>query len=140
MKMMRLLVLFSVLFFGFTLLFSGLLTADDEVPDFIELGKGVYKHPRKPLVPFEHLMHAEDFGVDCKECHHVYEDGENVWEMGDPVMKCEECHDLSESIGNVKNLRLAFHKNCKGCHRELVKEGSSDTAPYRKCSGCHIRD
>ena len=115
---------------------AGGLVADD-IPDFIELDKDVYKRNRKGPVPFEHEMHAEDYERACTECHHDYRDGENVWKEGDPVQKCKECHDPSKSKGDVKKLRLAFHKNCKGCHRALKKEGISEDAPYRKCSGCH---
>ncbi len=125
--------LLACFFFSFTF---GVLVAD-EMPAFIEIDQGVYKSDRKGPVPFEHEMHMADFEIACNKCHHVYKDGKNVWEGGDPVKKCASCHDPIKSKGDVKNLRLAFHKNCKGCHRELKKEGISDDAPFRKCSGCH---
>jgi len=109
----------------------------NEIPDFIELDQDLYKSNRKGPVPFEHGMHTEDYEVVCNKCHHIYKDGNNVWKEADPVQKCEACHDPSESKGDIKKLRLAFHKNCKGCHKELKKEGISDEAPYRRCSDCH---
>ena len=125
-------VLLAVLFF----LTSGGLIAD-EIPDFIELNKDASQYNWKGPVPFEHAMHAEDYGVSCNECHHVYIDGTNVWKEGDPVQKCAACHDPSKNKGDIKKLRLAFHKLCKGCHRQLKKEGISDEAPYRTCRDCH---
>jgi hypothetical protein len=124
----------AALLAGMVFLGLGALTAT-EVPDFIELGKD--KSNRKGPVPFEHLMHAEDYGLSCKECHHVYKDGKNVWEEGDPVQKCSACHNPSETKGKVLKLRLAFHRNCKGCHKKLAQEGISEEAPYRKCNDCH---
>jgi hypothetical protein len=136
MKTKRSLISFTALGVCLVFLAIGGLMAT-EMPDYIELDKDVYQSNRKGPVPFEHLMHAEDYEVACNECHHVYEEGKNVWEEGDPVQKCGECHDPSETKGDVKKLRLAFHKNCKNCHKKLVKEGISDAAPYRKCNDCH---
>jgi hypothetical protein len=106
-------------------------------PDEITLEDEGYKSNRRGPVYFSHLNHAEDYGVLCEDCHHHYQDGENVWEEGDPVKRCAECHDPRETKGKIKNLKLAFHKNCKNCHRELAKEGITKDAPYRKCSDCH---
>jgi hypothetical protein len=126
-------IILACFFFSFAF---GVLIAD-EMPVFIEIDQDVYKSNRKGPVPFEHEMHMADFEIACNKCHHVYEDGKNVWEEGDPVEKCASCHDPIKSEGNVKNLRLAFHKNCKGCHRKLKEEGISDDAPFRECRGCH---
>lgn len=125
---------------GFFFMTTGGLVAEEmEMPEFIELDQDLYGADRKGPVPFEHEVHTEFFEVACEECHHVYEEGENVWEEGDPVQKCSACHDPLESEGEVKNLRLVFHRNCKGCHMQLKKEGISEDAPYRRCSGCHQR-
>ena len=113
-----------------------LLSADD-VPDEITINNEGYKSKKRGPVQFSHLSHSEDYDVACNECHHDYEDGENIWEEGDPVNKCIDCHDPAESDGNIKNLRLSFHRNCKICHKNLAKEGISEDAPFKKCSGCH---
>ncbi|MGD2127091.1 MAG: cytochrome c3 family protein [Desulfobacteraceae bacterium] len=120
-----------IVFFG-----SGLLTAQ-EIPEEIILDQEVYKPNRKGPVTFSHQGHAEDYEVACNECHHFYEDGKNIWEEGDYVEKCYSCHDPFDSEGNIKKLRIAFHKNCKGCHKRMKKEGISDEAPYRNCKDCH---
>jgi len=104
-----------------------------EMPEEMMIDNEGYKSDRKGPVPFSHQTHAEDYGLSCDECHHVYESGKNVWEEGDEVQKCTTCHDPKESKGDVKKLQLAFHRNCKNCHRE---SGSED-APYKTCYGCH---
>lgn len=128
-----------------TLLFSILLIfclgalKATEMPEEIILNKDVYGSNRKGPVTFSHQMHGEDYDVACSECHHIYEEGKNIWEDGDPVEPCASCHDPFEDEGNAKKLRTAFHLNCKGCHKQLKKEGISDEAPYRKCTDCHER-
>jgi hypothetical protein len=104
-----------------------------EMPVEMMIDNQGYKSDKKGPVPFNHQAHSEDYGLSCDECHHVYESGKNVWEEGDEVQKCKECHDPKESKGDVKKLQLAFHRNCKDCH----KESGSDDAPYRKCYACH---
>ncbi len=117
-------------------LIVGPLSADDMPEDILIENEG-YATDRKGPVSFSHLSHSEDYGVECRECHHIYEDGENVWDESDEVQKCRECHIPTENRGKVKKLKIAFHRKCKNCHRKLTKEGMSDDAPYRKCSDCH---
>jgi hypothetical protein len=119
----------------------GVLTAADcsyDVDDIIIDNKDGYERARQGPVPLTHKAHVEDYGVSCMECHHVYEDGKNVWKEGDPVQKCSECHDYNEDRGNAKKLQTAFHANCQGCHREVAKDGN-ENAPTRKCTDCHKR-
>jgi hypothetical protein len=133
-------LILSILFIiiSFAVPFSLLPAAEEqEFPEEITIHNEGYEADRKGPVAFAHLDHAESYEVACKECHHDYSDGENLWEEGDYVPKCSECHDPIQSDGNVKNLRLAFHKNCKNCHRDMVKQEISEDAPYQKCSGCH---
>ncbi|MFC1580359.1 cytochrome c3 family protein [Thermodesulfobacteriota bacterium] len=130
--------LFIAVISVFILLGAGHITAgEQEVPEEIELDSDVYKTNRRGPVTFTHLDHTEDYEVGCKECHHEYKDGKNVWEEGDPVKKCAACHDPNRNQGNVKKLSIAYHKNCKTCHRNLVQRGDSEDAPYRKCTDCH---
>lgn len=104
-----------------------------EMPEKILIYDESYTSHRKGPVPFSHQAHAEDYGLSCDECHHRYENGKNVWEEGDEVQKCSACHDAKESKGEVKKLQIAFHRNCKDCH----KESGSEDAPYKTCYGCH---
>ncbi len=133
--------LFFVLICGVVLLSAGNITADEqEPPEEVVLDSDVYKTNRRGPVTFSHLNHAEDYEVACNQCHHEYKDGKNIWEEGDPVKKCASCHDPNRNQGNAKKLSIAYHKNCKTCHRDLAKSGASKDAPYRKCSDCHERD
>jgi hypothetical protein len=104
-----------------------------EMPEKIVIDNKGYKSDRKGPVPFNHQAHAEDYGIACDECHHVYQNGKNVWEEGDEVQKCSACHDPKESKGDVKKLQIAFHTNCRNCH----KESGSEDAPWKTCYGCH---
>ncbi len=115
-----------------------------DAPDTITIKPGIWKEPTKTPVKFEHKKHAEDYKVACTECHHVFQDGKNVWKQGDPVKKCEECHTEATIQGEKKlppdqkklNLKLAFHDNCISCHKKLKKDKPDTTAPV-VCAGCH---
>ncbi len=60
----------------------------------------------------------------------------NIWSPWGKTKKCSECHDPNEKKGNVVKLQVAYHKNCKGCHKEerIYKD---DYLAYRKCTKCH---
>jgi len=111
-------------------------TEEQEVPDEISIDNTVYKTDRKGSVLFSHSEHADGYVESCDGCHHEYKDGQNIWEEGQPVKKCSSCHDPSKRDGKIRKLNIAFHKNCKGCHRELAREGGTQ-APYRQCTDCH---
>ncbi len=87
----------------------------------------------KPSVVFTHLNHWKKYNTPCTSCHHRYENGENVWKRGDPIQKCNTCHQKEDHDGVVK-LKTAFHRQCKGCHKNLVDAGKE--VPYR-CTDCH---
>jgi hypothetical protein len=110
---------------------------EQEMPGEIYLEHKVYKTDRKGPVRFSHSEHADGYVESCDECHHEYKDGENIWEEGKPVKKCSACHDPSKSEGSVKKLNIAFHKNCKGCHKKFAKEEGGTEAPYKQCTDCH---
>jgi hypothetical protein len=111
-------------------------TEEQEVPDEISIDNTVYKTDRKGSVLFSHSEHADGYVESCDGCHHEYKDGQNIWEEGQPVKKCFSCHDPSKRDGRIRKLNIAYHKNCKGCHRELAREGGTQ-APYRQCTDCH---
>ena len=111
-------------------------TEEQEVPDEISINNEVYKTDRKGSVLFSHSEHADGYVESCDGCHHEYKDGQNIWEEGQPVKKCSSCHDPSKRDGRTRKLNIAYHKNCKGCHRELAREGGTQ-APYRQCTDCH---
>ena len=125
---------------GFFLLTTSALIADndsEELPDEILIDNDEYNQNRKGPVLFSHLSHAEDYDITCEECHHDYYDGTNAWEEGDPVIKCIECHDPTDSDEEVKKLKIAYHRNCIGCHKKVFEEEISEDAPRTRCYDCH---
>jgi len=84
----------------------------------------------RPAAAFPHALHTDKAGIDCLECHHVYnEAGENIWDDSSET-ECAECHKI-EADGKMMPLMKAFHTNCKGCHE---KENGPLT-----CGECHPR-
>jgi hypothetical protein len=116
---------------------TGLLIATD-APDEISIYADAIKTHKKGPVNLTHKKHHVDYKIACTECHHVYQEGKNIYKEGDPVQKCQECHDAEKSEGNVKKLMLAYHKNCQGCHKELEKAGKK-SGPTKKCNDCHAK-
>lgn len=134
--------LLAVIFSCTLFLAVGVLTAAD-VPDKVVLspeGKG-YKRIMKGPVKLSHKKHSEDYKAACTDCHHVYEDGKNVWKQGDEVQACSDCHEMKRTKqdgATVYKLKNAFHKNCaKSCHTELKNEGKPSGPIYAKCNDCH---
>ena len=105
------------------------------VSDEIIIENQGYETDRKKPVKFSHKRHMGEYDIACVKCHHVYQDGKNIWKEGDPVEKCADCHDPTEDQDDVMKLQTTYHNNCKNCHKEVSKEGKE--APYQKCSDCH---
>jgi hypothetical protein len=113
---------------------AGILVASD-VPDKVTIENEGYKKDKKPAVHLSHTAHSGEYKVDCTDCHHLYEDGKNVWKEGDSVQKCSECHDPNKKQDTTIKLQNAYHKNCKNCHKEV--DLASKKAPSKKCTDCH---
>jgi hypothetical protein len=122
----------------FWVAFSG---AAVECPDDITINNEGWPKDKYEPAKLSHKKHVSEYSVQCKDCHHVYKDGKNVWEEGQAVQKCSECHnvyklgkDLREASEDEKKLSLykAYHDNCKGCHKEKEK------GPV-KCTECHAK-
>lgn len=75
---------------------------------------------------FNHKDHSGKYQVPCAECHHVFEDGKNVWQEGMPVQKCTECHDDPGPQGH-ENLGVGV----------LLKKMCSKIDPHPGCGRCH---
>lgn len=84
-------------------------------------------------VLFRHQPH-EAAGLSCTACHHNYVRGRNIWREGQPVPSCESCHQVQPQAGRL-DLKNAFHRQCKGCHLNLRKNGRA--AGPIKCQECH---
>jgi len=82
---------------------------------------------------FTHDSHMES--LDCKDCHHRFENGKNVIEEdeidGSDAMRCRTCHNEDSSI----DAKQAFHRQCITCHRAYKNEGKA-SGP-RTCGTCH---
>ncbi len=129
---------------GLMFLTVGVLTAGDQPapPDDIVIENTGYKSDKKGGVKLSHKKHSDKkenkgYGVTCTECHHEYKDGKNVWKEGQAVKKCSECHSPLKKQGEALKLNLAYHKNCKDCHKKIVEQDSSKEAPFKKCNDCH---
>jgi len=111
------------------------------------LSSDLWEKHTKGAPIFTHEKHVKVHKIMCNECHHVYKDGENIWKEGMPVDKCETCHNEATIKGEKKlpqdvqkkNLKLAFHGNCKGCHKDLKKENPETSAPVT-CKQCHPKN
>jgi hypothetical protein len=133
-----------VILTGLLFLAVGALTAADKptsatteaVSDEIIIQNKGYTKDKKGGVKLTHKKHNIDYKIACDECHHVYEDGKNVWKEGDKVDKCSACHNPKKKDGEVIKLQNAFHRNCKNCHKALLKE-EKPTGPFKKCNDCH---
>ncbi len=67
-------------------------------------------------VTFDHGAHKSQ---GCKTCHH----------KGLSAGTCKDCHGVDDAAPSAKD---AFHKQCKGCHKEM------DKGPT-KCRECHVK-
>ena len=113
----------------------GMKAVSTGIADEIIIENQGYTEDKKKPVRLSHKKHAEEYEMACNSCHHIYEEGENVWKQGDQVEKCVACHDPVKDQGNVIKLQSAFHKNCRDCHKEMSQKGKE--APYKKCTDCH---
>ena len=72
---------------------------------------------------FTHERHTKEYGTACNACHHVYEDGKNVWREGMPVKRCSECHDdpalqgKEALVAGYQLKKMVPDPNCRDCHR-----------------------
>jgi hypothetical protein len=123
-------ILLSLL--GLLLVYMGIVIAADLPKEIVIENKG-YSLDTKGPVTFQHAKHTVDLKIACTDCHHVYKDGKNTLQKGQPIQKCSACHDVKESKGNTKKLQLAYHTNCKDCHKTLKK------GPVDKCTDCHAK-
>ena len=115
-----------------------------DYPSEIVLISSLWKKHSKGPVKLTHRKHFKTYGISCNECHHIYQKGKNIWQPGMPVKKCETCHNDPTIKGEsglppgsrIRNLKLAFHKNCQMCHRKLKQQDKERKAPTA-CGECH---
>jgi hypothetical protein len=119
-------------------------------PDIIIMNSKVYEKHTKGLVTFQHKKHFTSYRYRnhkyiCKDCHHIYEEGVNVWKEGKPVQKCYECHKEAKApqgkdaprLSTIEKIRKyhysAIHEQCIGCHKWRARPDFGATA----CKDCH---
>jgi len=129
-----------------SLIACGLLSAEPcSPPDVATISSKLWPERKFKDVSFSHKKHAQEYGIACTDCHHVFKDGKNVWTEGQETQKCDACHTfaktgkgLADAKPEEKKLSLwnAFHNNCKGCHAKYNKEKDTQAAPI-KCLDCH---
>ena len=98
---------------------------------------GGLRGKKRPTVNFPHNLHVEK-GLSCKDCHHLYEKGENVLDEsklteGNKEIRCSTCHGPKSRL----NLERAYHGQCISCHKKPLKDQKK--IPTRYCGGCHVR-
>lgn len=80
-----------------------------------------------------HKKHQEDYGVDCRECHH-----KNT-EIEPEPQNCADCHEPGAPTnkkaeeGTPPNLADAVHARCLTCHEEMF------AAKAKGCAQCHTQ-
>ena len=101
-------------------------------------------------VQFDHQMHtyvADSCGVchhthmtksemDCGGCHdisaHQFKEA-----VSSSFLSCEMCHsDLDPENPGMPSLKVAYHKQCLGCHMDM---GSVGESPEGCTQQCHAR-
>jgi hypothetical protein len=142
----RFLTILAVAVLMGTVVFLGLSGAAQEVADTFVIKSKLWKEHTKSGVEFSHKKHSEEYGAKCVACHHVIENGKNVWKEGDKVQKCMECHNEPTIKGEKKlpkdkqklNLKLAYHNNCQVCHKKLKRKDREKYADIPiTCIKCH---
>jgi hypothetical protein len=143
------------------LLAVGLLVGMAWAADVIKMENKAYEKHTKPIVEFNHKMHAEDyaqkhadfFKKGCGECHHD-DAGKPLTNLkaDASVQGCIECHSKpgpkpkGEKLSDKEELAYhteALHANCRGCHKDYNKaeglkskdEGYAPTS----CTKCHTK-
>ncbi len=122
--------------------------AGTKVDDVIQMNNAKYKKHKKGISVFTHKKHAEDYKIDCGDCHHD-KDGKPITglKMGDDVQNCIDCHSKASKAKAPKGKKMskkekrayhadAIHQNCISCHKKWNKENKSKAAPA-SCKGCH---
>ncbi len=99
---------------------SSFALATDKGPEVMKL------EAKKGVVTFKHREHQKR--TECGECHHGPD--HSVYKEGMKIQKCAECHKKDFKNKKLNKPMKAFHKNCKGCHKQMKK------GPV-KCKECH---
>ncbi len=75
---------------------------------------------------FDHDAHVDWYGLDCTDCHHMYDE-----DSDDEPQNCNACHGETGD-DYMPGLKDSYHQQCIECH---VDFGSGPTT--ENCSDCH---
>jgi len=125
---------------------AGLAAEENAMPEVMELED----------VSFPHQMHFDDFGIECRECHHETDAAklespheeyfEDFWidcqtchhESRAPrePQRCSHCHhDSPFNIADeTRSSKVVIHQSCWSCH-EVGKGAEASTT----CGVCHAK-
>lgn len=109
---------------------AGLALAQDD--NMVINSKALGQHTR-PLVKFPHAKHSDKL-ADCTTCHHDFAPNGNRGSSEGQF--CSECHSAQPTARNSVSLVMAFHKQCKECHRYAA--GKGQPAGPVMCGDCHV--
>lgn len=102
-------------------------------------------------VRFDHSMHASYFAKGCWDCHHQHMDygsqpcdechaieaAEFKKSVTGSFLSCRSCHgEFQTAAPAMPGLKVAYHKQCFGCHRGMGNVGKS---PEGCTEQCHAR-
>jgi hypothetical protein len=110
----------------------------------IELSAAQGVKAKRSAVDFPHSAH---FSINCKQCHHT-------WEYGNDDMSCmtSGCHDESQPPkegDKIAYFKEAYHKACIGCHKTIQErnkalemskgaiKGQIEKSGPTSCKACH---
>ena len=96
----------------------------------IELSAPQGVQAKRSAVDFPHSLH---FTINCKECHHT-------WEYGEDDMSCmtSGCHDQTRAPkegAKTAYFKEAYHKGCIDCHKSLQKKNTELELSKRSVKG-----
>ncbi len=109
---------------------AGLALAQDD--NMVINSKALGQHTR-PLVKFPHAKHSDKL-ADCTTCHHDFAPNGNRGSSEGQF--CSDCHSAQPTAKNSVSLVMAFHKQCKECHRYAA--GKGQPAGPVMCGDCHV--
>lgn len=129
-RLLRVFLPAAAVLLAFAFLAPAPAPAQDEV---MLLAPRDFPRPQRPAVRFPHARHADS--NDCTACHHVFEQGRNVWTPGEAT-SCAGCHG-QKSQGRAPALLPAWHHLCQDCH--LRARSADKPAGPLFCGQCHVK-
>ena len=96
---------------------------DIEAKSSVAKGKYIYQteYNEGTQIVFNHEQHADGFGLECIECHHVE--------------SCNHCHRKDVGLVEVVESKVALHKSCLKCHEGMDVGHQERDECHQHCPG-----